>query len=343
MSREATGVRGKLRVNSFVGKLSAWLLAASLLTTASAQGQQPGKVYRVGVLVVGGADIPQINGLRDGLKTYGYIQGKNLDLQVSAKETYDEYRPLIISYKEKNVDVLVTIGGTATKVVKDMAPEIPAVFSFGSDPVQAGFIKSIARPDANLTGVTTRIGPEFQGKRLEIFKETVPTLRRATVLYNGRGENPGHEMNLNALRESAPTLDITLIPKPIKAMGDLDLWLQTLSKDATDGVFVIGSSMFRTRFDKIVPAAIQKKLPVMGNEAFHVTDDGALLFYDSDRFRIGQRLAWYVDRILKGTKPQDLPVEAPTYFEFMINLKTAKQIGLTIPPNVLARVNRVIR
>jgi putative ABC transport system substrate-binding protein len=186
-------------MNSFVGKLFIWLLAASLLTTASAQGQQPGKVYRVGVLVVGGADIPQIQGLREGLKNYGYIQGKNLDLEISAKETYDEYRPLVKSYKGKNVDVLVTIGGTATRVVKEVAPEIPTVFSFGSDPVQAGFVKSIARPGSNLTGVTTRIGPEFQGKRLEIFKEAVPTLRRATVLYNARGENPGHEMNLNLL------------------------------------------------------------------------------------------------------------------------------------------------
>ena len=319
-------------------------LSAVLLGFCSfAEAQQPGKVYRVGVLVVGGANIPQIQGLRDGLKTYGYIQGKNLDLQVSAKETYDEYRPLVESYKEKNVDVLVTIGGTATRVVKEVAPEIPTVFSFGSDPVQAGFIKSIARPGSNLTGVTTRIGPEFQGKRLEIFKEAVPTLRRVAVLYNARGENPGHEMNLNLLRESAPKLDIKLIIKPIKGISDIDTSLQTLSKDTTDGVFVIGASIFRTRFNKIVPAATQKNLPVMGNEAFHVTEDGALLFYDSDRYRIGQRLAWYVDRILKGAKPQDLPVEAPAYFELMINLKTAKQIGVTIPPNVLARADRVIR
>ena len=300
-------------------------------------------MYRVGVLVVGGADIPQIRGLRDGLTNYGYIQGKNLDLEISAKETYDGYRPLIKSYKEKNVDVFVTIGGSATKAVKDVAPEVPAVFSFGSDPVQAGFVQSIARPGSNLTGVTTRTGPEFQGKRLEIFKEAVPALRRVTVLFNARGENPGHEINFKMLRESAPKLDIQLIAKPIKVVSDLDTALQTLSRETTDGVFVIGSSMFRTRFSKIVPAAIQKKVPVMGNEAFHVTEDGALLSYDSDRFHIGQRLAWYVDRILKGAKPADLPVEQPTKFEFFINLKTAKQIGVTIPPNVLARADRVIR
>jgi putative tryptophan/tyrosine transport system substrate-binding protein len=318
------------------------LYACFVVFGTFAEAQQ-GKFYRVGVLVVGGADIPQIKGLREGLKNYGYIQGKNLDLEISAKETYDEYRPLVKSYKGKNVDVLVTIGGTATRVVKDLAPEIPTVFSFGSDPVKAGFVNSIARPGSNLTGVTTRSGPEFQGKRLEIFKQAVPTLRRATVLYNARGENPGHEMNLNMLRESAPKLDVKLIAKPIKAISDLDASLQTLSKDTTDGVFVIAASMFRTRFNKIVPAAMQKKLPVMGAEAFHVTEEGALLFYDSDRFRIGQRMAWYVDRILKGTKPQELPIEAPTYFELVINLKTAKQIGLTIPPSVLARADKVIR
>jgi putative tryptophan/tyrosine transport system substrate-binding protein len=318
-------------------------LCAMLFALCFSAEAQQAKVYRVGVLVVGGADIPQINGLRDAMKDYGYIEGKNLDLEVSAKENYDAYRPLIKSYKEKNVDVLVTIGGTATIVVKDIAPEMPAVFSFGSDPVQAGLIKSIARPDSNLTGVTTRIGPEFQGKRLEIFKEAVPTLRRATVLYNARGENPGHEINFKMLRESAPKLDIHLIAKPIKVVSDLDTALQTLSKETSDGVFVIGSSMFRTRFNKIVPAAIQKKVPVMGNEAFHVTEDWALLSYDSDRFHIGQRLAWYVDRILKGAKPADLPVEQPTKFELVINLKTAKQIGLTIPPSVLARADKVIR
>lgn len=321
-----------------VGFLCACFVAFSALAEA-----QPARVYRLGVLVVGGADIPQVMGLRDGLKSHGYIQGENLDLEIAAKANYDEYGPLVKTYKEKKVDVLVTIGGTATRVVKDFAPEIPTVFSFGSDPVQAGFVNSIARPGSNLTGVTTRTGPGFQGKRLEIFKEAVPILRRVAVLYNARGENPGHEMNLNMLRGSASKLNVKLIAKPIKVISDLDTSLQTLSKETADGVFVIGASMFRTRFNKIVPLAMQKKLPVMGNEASHVTDDGALLSYDSDRYRIGLRLAWYVDRILKGTKPRDLPVEAPAYFELMINLKTAKQIGLVIPPNVLVRADRVIR
>jgi putative ABC transport system substrate-binding protein len=304
---------------------------------------QPAKIYRVGVLVVGSSDIPQINGLRDGLKELGYIQGKNIALDISAKDTYDELRPLVKSYKEKKVDALVTIGGTATSIVKEIAPEIPTVFYFGSDPVQAGFVKSIAHPETNLTGVTTHTGPEMEGKRLELFHEAVPTMRRVTVLYNARGENPAHMMNLEVLRKAGPALGVKLQEKPIKVDDDLDQALRAVSKKTSDGIFVLGASMFRNRFNQIVPAAMQKKLAVMGTEAEHVTRDGALIYYDSDRYKIGRRAAWYVDRVLKGTKPQDLPVEAPIYFELIINLKTAKQIGLTVPPNLLVRADKVIR
>ena len=163
------------------------------------------------------------------------------------------------------------------------------------------------------------------------------------MFYNARGENPAHEMNLDVLRKIGPKLGVKLAEKPIKVAADLDESLRSLSKETTDGIFVIPASIFRNRFNKIAPLAINKKLAVMATEASHVTEDGALLFYDSDRYRIGHRLAWYVDRILKGMKPQELPVEAPAYFQMLINLKTAKQIGLTIPPNVLARADKVIK
>jgi putative ABC transport system substrate-binding protein len=321
----------------------AFVLSALLLALGVSAEAQQAKNYRIGVVVVGSSDIPQIKGLRDRFKELGYIQGKNLTLDVSATNTYDELRPLIKSYKEKKVDAIVTIGGTATGIVKKIAPEIPTVFAIGSDPVQAGFVKSIARPENNLTGLTTHTGPEIEGKRLQLFHEAVPMMRRVAVLYNARGENPGQMINLEVLRKFGPALGLTLQEKPIKAAGDVDDSLRSISREATDGIFVIPASMFRTGFDKIAVVAIQKKLPVMGTEASHATEDGALLFYDSDRYRIGQRLAWYVDRILKGTKPQDLPVEAPTYFELIINVKTAKQIGVIIPPNVLVRADKVIR
>jgi putative tryptophan/tyrosine transport system substrate-binding protein len=333
----------KAAVNQMNRTILVWLLTTFFWAITSGSQAQQGRVFRVGVMVVGSPDIPQIKGLRDGLKELGYIPGKNLALDVSAEETYDQYRPLVKSYKEKKPDVIVTIGGTATSVVKEIAPEIPVVFYFGSDPVQAGFVRSIARPGGNLTGLTLHTDVEFEGKRLEIFHETVPTLRRVAVLYNARGENPAHEMNLDVVRKVGPKLGLKLSEQPIKVAADIEKSLRTLSKQTTDGIYVISASIFRTRFNQIAPVAVHKKLAVMGAELSHVTDDGALLFYDSDRHKIGRRLAWYVDRILKGTKPQDLPVEAPTYFELVINLKTAQQIGLTIPPNVLARADKVIK
>src|SRR5437867_1585852 len=214
-------------------------LCAMVFALCFSTHAQQAKIYRVAVLVVGSVDIPQIKGVRDGLKELGYIQGKNLAFDVSAKDSYEELRPLVKSYKEKKPDVIVTIGGTATNVVKEIAPEIPTVFYFGSDPVQAGFVKSIARPATNLTGLTLHTGAEFEGKRLEIFHETVPGLRRVTVFYNAIGENPAHEMNLDVLRKIGPKLGVKLAEKPIKVAADLDESLRSLSKETTDGIFVI--------------------------------------------------------------------------------------------------------
>ena len=162
------------------------------------------------------------------------------------------------------------------------------------------------------------------------------------MFYNARGENPAHEMNLDVLRKIGPKLGVKLAEKPIKVAADLDESLRSLSKETTDGIFVIPASIFRNRFNKIAPLAINKKLAIMATEASHVTEDGALLFYDSDRYRIGHRLAWYVDRILKGTSPSDLPVQQPTKFELVINLKTAKALGLNVPDRLLALANEVI-
>jgi putative ABC transport system substrate-binding protein len=175
----------------------------------------------------------------------------------------------------------------------------------------------------------------MHGKRLEIFKEAVPNLRRVAVLYNARGENPTHAQSLAIVQKVAPGIRVKLIETPIKSTSDLDHLLSYVSKDTADGIFPICATMFRYPFKKIAIVAIQKKLPLMGCGVPQI-ETGALLSYGSDAYRIGMRAAWYADRILKGTKPQDLPVELPMDYELAINLKTAKQIGLTIPPNVLA-------
>ena len=319
--------------------LATVILAPPLLVEAQQQ-----KVYRAGVLMLGSPDIAAMKGLRDGLKEAGYVEGKNLILDAPAIETIDELRPIAKAFIEKKFDVIVASGATAPLIARELTREIPIVFVGASDPVGSGLVKSAARPETNITGVASATDVEVQGKRLEAFKEAVPTLRRVAVLYNARGENPGHAKSLALVQKVAPALGLKLIEKPVKSTADIERALASVSKDTTDGLFVICSSLFRDSIKKMAAVAMQKRLALItGCQGQAATEQGFLLSYGPDRYRIGHRGAWYVDRILKGTKPQDLPVEAPTYFELVINLKTAKQIGLTIPPNVLARADKVIR
>ncbi len=318
------------------------LIVLFLALCFQAEAQQQ-KVYRAGVLMIGSPDIPQIKGLRDGLKEIGYVEGKNLLLDIPAKETIDELRPIAKAYIEKQVDIIVARGTTASLIARELTRDIPIVFIGASDPIASGLVKSVARPEANVTGVASATDVEMQGKRLELFKEAVPTLRRVAVLYNARGENPLHAKSLALIQKVAPHLGLKLAEKPIKSTADIERALASVSKDTTDGLFVICSSVFRDSLKKMAAVAIQKRVASIGCSAHQVTEQGYLLSYASDSYRVGHRGAWYVDRILKGAKPQDLPVEAPIYFEFVVNLKTAKQIGLTIPPNVLVRADKVIK
>jgi putative tryptophan/tyrosine transport system substrate-binding protein len=220
------------------------------------------------------------------------------------------------------------------RIANRTTKEIPVVFIWGvTDPVESGLVKSLARPDTNVTGLTNEAGAEIYGKRLELFQEVVPSLRRVALLYNARGENPDHARRLAVVREVAPKLGLTLNEKPAKSVGDVDEMLRIVSKENSDGIFIICSGLFSEPYKKINGLAIKKKLPAWGCSAEQSVE--ALVSYSPDRYRNGHRGAWYVDKILKGTKPADLPVEQPIKFEFIINLKTAKQIGLTIPPNVL--------
>ena len=313
------------------------LLAFVILVVALDQlaGAQQGKIYRVGVLGPPGKveDLSAIRGLRDGLKEAGYLEGQNLQINFPNVQTYDQLRPIAKGYVEKKVDVIITHGGTAASIAKEATTEIPIIFIWGlREPVALGFVKSLAHPGGNITGLNSEPGSGIYGKRLELFKEVVPRLRRVTLFYNARGENPGHVMNLSLARETAPKLSLTLDEKPAKSISDVSEALRTLSKETSDGINFICSGLFEESFKQIVSIAVQKKLPISGCSAEHTVRDGALFSYDPNRYQNGYRGAWYVDRVLKGTKPADLPIEQPKKFEFVINLKTAKQIGLTIPP-----------
>ena len=326
-------------------KIFTWLLTTIFLATACSAEAQQARVYTVGLLRAPGglAASAELKGLRDGLREAGYLDGQNLQLHNPSVKTYDELRPIAKEYVEKRVDAIVTSGGTATSIARNATKELPIIFYQGvGDPVGSGLVKSLARPEGNITGVTSEAGDQFYTKRLELFREAIPSLRRVTLLYNARGENAAHGMRAALLREFAPTLRLKLNEKPAKSVADVDDALRKTSRENSDGVFVICSSLFSQRTKEIHDTAIQKKLPVYECDPSGVSID-ALLSYDPDKYSSGHRGAWYVDKVLKGAKPADLPVEQPTKFEFVINLKTAKQIGLTIPPNVLVRSDRVIR
>jgi putative tryptophan/tyrosine transport system substrate-binding protein len=243
-----------------------------LAVTVIAQAQQ--KMYRVGVLMLGGPDIPEIKGLRDGLKEAGYVEGNNLILDFPAKETHDELRPIAKVYIEKKFDVIVAMGATAPLIASELTREIPIVFIGSSDPVGSGLVKSVARPEANVTGVARATDVEMQGKRLEVFKEAVPTLRRVALFYNARGENPGHAKSLALVQKVAPALGLKLIEKPVKSTADIERALASVSKDTTDGLFVICSSLFRDSIKKMAAVAMQKRLALTGCGASDVTEQG---------------------------------------------------------------------
>ena len=316
---------------------------AILFALCSIVEAQQLRVYTVGLMSLGSTVTPEIRGLRDGLKDAGYVEGKNLILDVRIAKGYDELRTIAQSYTENKFDIIVSTGASASLVAREFTKQIPIVFIGGADPIQAGLVKSMARPEGNITGVARYVDTEIYGKRLEDFKEAVPNLRRLSVLYNARGENPTHFASLRILQKIAPTLGVTIIEKPVKVVGDVEGALSGISRDSTDGLFPICATIFRDLHKSIAEVAAQKKIALSGCSYLSVTEYGALLYYGANNYQLGKRGAWYVDRILKGSKPQDLPVETPSYFEMMVNLKTAKQIGLTIPPAVLARADRVIR
>jgi putative tryptophan/tyrosine transport system substrate-binding protein len=316
--------------------------ALLLAVCSSVEAQQP-RVYSVGLVSLGSTVTAELSGIRDGLKDAGYIEGKNLLLDVGIAKSYDGLRPIIQSYIGKQFDIIVSTGASAPLVAKESTQNIPIVFIGGADPIQAGLVKSMARPEGNVTGIARYRDVEIYGKRLEVFKEAMPNLRRVTVIYNARGENPTHFASLRLLQTLAPKLGVTIIEKPIKTVSDMERALSEISRDTMDGLFPICASIFRDLTKNMAETAGQKKVALFGCSPVVVTEFGALLYYGADNYRVGQRGAWYIDRILKGAKPHDLPVEIPSYFEMIVNLKTAKQIGLTIPPSVLARADRVIK
>ena len=314
-----------------------WILIV-LSIASPALAQQPGKVYRLGYLGSRGAFS---DAFEQGLRDHGYEVGNNLVIEYrSADGNFDKFPSLAAELVRLNVDAIVAGINPTIVAAKQATSTIPIVMTFANDPVGAGLVASLARPGGNLTGLSIDTGDEFLGKRLELMKEATGKLSRLAVLYNA--SNVGHQLYLKNLDAPARALKVTLLPVAYREQSDFESAFQIMTSKQAGGVFLFSDGVSFGQRPLIANLSVKHRLP-SGFPAKEYVDAGGLLSYGPDLAYISRRGALYVDKILKGAKPADLPVEQPTKFEFVVNLKTAKQIGLTIPPNVLARADRVIR
>jgi ABC-type uncharacterized transport system substrate-binding protein len=322
-----------MRKNVVGVTLCAMLLAPSYSVSA----QQPTQIPRIGYLSGGGT---RIDAFRQGLRELGYVEGKNIIIEWrSAEGKLDHLPALAAELVRLKVDVIVTGGGRATRTAKEATNTIPIVMAQVPDPVGDGFVASLARPGGNITGLSA-LGPELSGKRLELLKETIPKLSRVAVL--GTSTTPGNAQQLREVELAAEALKVKLQFLDVLDPKDIETAFRVASKGHAEGVLVLSASVFVSRQTPVLDLAQKNRLPAIYYRPDFV-EAGGLMSYGVNDTDLYRRAATYVDKILKGTKPADLPVEQPTKFEFIINLKAAKQIGLTIPPNVLARADKVIK
>ena len=318
------------------------LLTFFLITVSLAQAQQPAKVPRIGYLGGGSrSSYPaRIEVFRQGLRELGYVEGKNIVVEYRyAEGKADRERELAAELARLKVDVIVTGGPTSTRAAKEATVTIPIVMAQDGDPVANGFVASLARPGGNITGLST-LAPELSGKRLELLKEIVPKLSRVTVI--GNSTEPSNAQLLREMELAAGALKVKLQYLDVLSSKDIETAFRAAAKGGADGVVMLGSAVFNSHRKQIVDLAVKSRLPATYTRPEYV-EDGGLMTYGPSINDLFRRAAAYVDKILKGAKPADLPVEQPKKFELIINLKAAKQIGLTIPPNVLVRADKVIR
>ena len=329
---QAVGNSGKIELLAFA--LS--LILFAFCTAAEAQNGK--KIHWIGYLAGSGSgpDPAFIEGLRD----LGYVEAKNIAIVFRTSESRRErYANLAAELVRLKVDVIVTDGSGSALALKEATSSIPIVVSSSTDPVGTGLVASLARPGGNITGLTT-LSEELGGKQLELLKEIVAGLNRVAIL------RPPGSANDIFIKETEPTarrLGVKLIPLVFHGPEDFEELFRSATKERANGfIDRLGPAVSSADRKRIVELTVKNRLPAISN-SINWTDNGGLLTYGADRNVMNRRAATYVDKILKGAKPADLPVEQPTKFEFIVNLKAAKQIGLTIPPNVLARADKVIR
>jgi putative ABC transport system substrate-binding protein len=326
-----------------------WFLVISAVFGGAAivEAQQPKKVSRIGYLspVDPARDSARYEGVRLALRELGYIEGQNIAIEYrTAEGKIDRFPELAVEMIRRKVDIIVVAGGyRAIRAVMNTTNTIPIVMTGGgTDPVEGGLVESLARPGGNVTGVTLLSG-ELGGKRLELLKETVPKVTRVAVLYDPGALFGGPREVKEDLPAAARALGLTVRSWDVRSADDFEKVFAALSKDRPDGLYVLTAGpLIRTDLKRTVDFGLKSRLPSLYANK-QAVEAGGLMSYGADLADSYRRVATYVDKILKGAKPADLPIEQPTKFEFVINLKTAKQIGLTIPPHVLARADRVVK
>jgi putative ABC transport system substrate-binding protein len=277
---------------------------------------------------------------RQGLRDLGYVEGRNIIIEWRSAEGKAARLPgLAAELLRLNVDVIVTGGSTSTGAAKEATVTIPIVMGMDTDPVGSGFVRSLARPGGNITGLST-LSPEISGKQLELLKETVPKLSRVAVF--GISTRAGNAQSLKETEHAAGAFGVQVQYLDILGPKDIETAFRGATKRRADAILLLASPVLHSHRTQVANLAAQNRLPAIYPWVEFV-EEGGLMSYGVSFTDLYRRAAMYVDKILKGAKPADLPVEQPTKFEFVINLQTAKQIGLTVPPNVLARADKVIR
>ena len=325
----------------FAGALALAFMVFALPPASDAQ--QPGKIPRIGILSgASSSSTPMFEAFREGLRDHGYVEGQNIVLEFRlARGKLDLFPTLAADLVRLNVDVIVTDGGNAAPLAARNATQtIPIVMAVSGQPDKAGLIASFARPGGNVTGLTL-LAQELAAKRLQLFKEAVPRATRLSVLLTVANSRTSDYMRL--MEAAAPTLGLKLQPVPIevRSSNDLDSAFQSLVRDHADGFVTIPDVMLWNNRTRIVDFARKNRLPAMFPER-EFADVGGLMAYGPNVQANFRRAAAFVDKILKGAKPAELPVEEPTKIELVINLKTAKALGLTIPSALLQRADQVI-
>ncbi len=321
---------------AFLGTVAGALLAAPL--AAEAQG---GKAFRIGVLSPLATEPAStgITAFREGLRELGYVEGKNVALEIRSADGRGERLPgLAAELVGLKVDVILAASNPAIAAAQKATTSIPIVMTTATDPVAVGFVASLSRPEGNITGLTVQT-PDVAGKRLQLLKEVVPNLSRVAVLWDPG--HPGGRLQVNEAQAAARTLRVRVQLVEVRSPGQLDGAFAAMASDGAGAVFIAGSDMPFAHRGRIAELAAKRHLPTTCPLREWV-EAGCLIGYGTSISEQWRRAAYFVDRIRKGTKPADLPVEQPTKFDFVINLKTAKALGLTIPPSVLGRADQII-